>query len=111
MSYRGASLSEGQLTTTYAAIYTVPGDRSALLNTVIFSNLDASPRYVELQLYFAASGNTRYVGRIDLTEIGTQDSAQALSFDLPLSPGDILQARADLTESVDYIVAGALRTT
>ena len=104
MAFSGASLSDGQVATSWGTIYG-PGAAKAIVKQVDFYNTHATTQTLELAI--TRSGSTRrplYRATLAQNESMTMlDDGDVIV----LSASDVLEAQTTTASAVDYTVSGA----
>ena len=104
MAFSGASLADGQVATTWGAIYTSTGVKT-ILRSVDFFNTNAASQTLELRI--TRSGMT--ARKLPRATLAQNESLRLLTDGevIVLSSGDTLDAQTTTATAVDYTVTGA----
>lgn len=98
-------MADGQVATTWGAIYTAPGSTKAILRSVDFFNTNAATQTLEIRI-IRSGGTARQTIRIELLQ---NETARLLTDSevLVLSTGDAIQAQTTTATAVDFTITGA----
>jgi len=97
------SLSDGQLASSKASIYTVAASTQAIVKKITLVNTDSSARAVNL--YFKESGGTsRNIIPVDYSlAVG---ALFVMDNEVTLEAGDMIEGDAAVASKIDYVVSG-----
>lgn len=95
------SLADGQVATSWAAIYTVPASTKVKIDKLIFHNAGSVSENLDVAI--TRSGGTRR--KIRRPVLAAEESAELEN--LVLSEGDAIEAQTTTAAAVDYVVMGA----
>ncbi len=104
MTFEGASLADGQVTTSQATIY-APSGAKAIVKS--FNAYNVGGNTETLEVWVVRSGSS--ARQIALVELETGEFVYFLTDGevLVLSDGDAIQAQTTNTTSVDFVITGA----
>src|SRR3990172_11304993 len=97
-------LAEGQLPTSVAALYTVPGATSAYVRTMKFAHSSVTTQTILVHLN--GSGTNRGTYRFVLA----QNESAEIDDHLTLETGDSIQGETTTATTVDYTIHGVEET-
>lgn len=105
MAFTGASLSDGQVATTWGTIYGPGAGAKAIIKQADFHNTSATTQTLEIAI--TRSGSTRR--KIFEAELNQDETLRLLTDgdSIVLSASDVLEAQTTTTTVVDYTVSGA----
>jgi hypothetical protein len=107
MAFTAKPLSDGQLSDSQAAIYTVPADTAAYVKFLSLYNTSASPQTVTL--WINVSGTARAWKQFVLQQDDFEDIMPA-GLVLTLETGDTIEAVSTDASAVDYVISGVEET-
>lgn len=102
MSYIGASLADGTVTSTLTSIYSVPSTKRAVIRTFHVFNTGSGEETVKF--YVKRLGST--ARQIGVAVLAQDESKQFIAEPVTLSSEDAIQAST--SSSVDFLITGAV---
>lgn len=99
-------LAEGQLATSWAAIYTVPASTAAYIKDIWVFNTNAAAQTIEIRINGSGTGRKRTRLTLNINE--SADILEGNGF--TLEAGDSIEAQTTTATAVDYTVHGVQET-
>lgn len=101
MSYAGASLADGSMT-TLGTLYSVPSGKTAIIRSFTVFNTNSTSETV--QVYVTRKGST--ARQIGIAVLAQDESKEFISMPITLSSED--KITGETTSSADYLITGAI---